>query len=57
LDERELDRRGQPLQLLQLGVRLGEERLLVFLAAEREQGARLVALGEERAGRRGFEGG
>jgi len=47
LDQGELDARRQALELLELGVRLGEEGLLVLLAAEGEEGALLVALCEE----------
>lgn len=46
LYERELDVGGQLLQLLQLCVRLCEERLLVFLPAEGEERALLVTLGQ-----------
>lgn len=50
LDLGELDVGGQLLELLQLAVCLGEERLLVLLAAEGEQGALLVALGQHLLG-------
>ncbi|RBQ80867.1 hypothetical protein VDGD_21129 [Verticillium dahliae] len=46
LYERELDVGRQVLQLGELGVRLGEQGLLVLLAAQGEQGLVLVALGE-----------
>lgn len=50
LDLGELDVGRQLLELLQLAVCLGEERLLVLLAAEGEQGALLVALGQHLLG-------
>jgi hypothetical protein len=43
LDEGELDARDEAFELLELGVRLLQQRLLVFFAAEGEEGARLVA--------------
>ena len=46
LDQRELDGGRQLLELLQLPVRLGQERLLVLLAAQGEESAFLVVLGE-----------
>lgn len=46
LDESKLDAGGELLELLQLAVCLGEERFLVLLASEGEEGAFLVALGE-----------
>ena len=46
LDLRELDARRQLLELLQLRVRLGQQRLLVLLAPQRQQRLLLVALGE-----------
>ncbi len=45
----ELDAVGELLQLGQLGVRLGQELLLVLLAAQGEEGALLVAGREELA--------
>lgn len=54
LDLRKLDARRQLLELLELRVRLGEEALLVFFAAQGEQGARLVALGQHLAGNVGL---
>lgn len=50
LDHGELNRRCELLELLELGVGLLEEGLLVFLAAQGEQRARLVALGEHLLG-------
>lgn len=46
LDHGELDRGGELLELLELGVRLLEEGLLVLFPAQGEERARLVALGE-----------
>lgn len=46
LDHGELDGGGEFLELLELGVRLLEEGLLVLFAAEGEEGAWLVALCE-----------
>jgi hypothetical protein len=54
LDQRELDARRQLLELRQLRVRLGEERLLVLLAAQGEQRALLVVLREHGARDGGF---
>ena len=42
----ELDLGRQPLQLLQLRVRLGQERLLILFAPQGEERSFLVALGE-----------
>lgn len=50
LYEGELDVGREVLQLGELGIRLGEERLLELLAAEGEEGAVLVALGQELTG-------
>lgn len=57
LYQRELDARCEFLELFQLRVGLGEERFLVFLAAEGEQGALLVAGCEHLFGDFGFFGG
>lgn len=56
LYQRKLHPGRQPLQLLQLRVRLGEQALLVLLPAQREQRARLVAAGEQVLGHGGFLG-
>lgn len=50
LDECELDRRGQALELFELRVGFGEEGLLVLFASQREESAWLVAACEERSG-------
>lgn len=47
---RKLDARRQLLQLLQLRVRLGQQRLLVLFAPQREQRLGLVALGQHLLG-------
>lgn len=54
LDEGKLDGESELLELLELGVCLGEEGFLVFLAAEGEEGAFLVADGEHLFGDLGF---
>lgn len=46
LDLGELDARGEALELLELGVGLGEQGLLVLLLAQGGEGALLVALRE-----------
>lgn len=50
LDLGELDARRQLLELLELGVRLGQQGLLIFLAAQGQQGLLLVAFGNHLAG-------
>lgn len=50
LDLRKLDAGRQPLQLLQLRIRLGQQRLLVLLAPQRQQRPLLVALGQHLLG-------
>jgi hypothetical protein len=46
LYQRELDAGGELLELLELGVRLGQQRLLVLLPAQRQKRPFPVALGQ-----------
>ena len=54
LYEGELDARGELLELLELGVGFGEQRLLVLFAAQRKEGPLLVAPGKRLARDLGF---